>query len=214
MIVAACMGNMKLKELTQGQPIEAYAINEYTGLNDSIKKTQDELKSSRQEVEKLKSIMEAFEREEQLKFEFARAKRIKDEKIIAAIANNLKGVFAGKAEYIFFSAKNFNVNPMLLAAIFSHETGCGTSYAVKKLNNPGGIMGNKGLISFRSLEEGIDYTSKLLKTNYIDKGLTSLSEIQKKYCPVGAANDPQKTNRYWLPVVSMKYQKILEEATS
>jgi beta-N-acetylglucosaminidase len=212
MIVAACMGNMKLKEFTNNKPIEQHLIDEATGKNDLEKKFAIEAMKYQEEIDNLKGDLEAIRKAENIKFDITRANRLKDEKIIKAISNNLKGVFTGKSEYIFFCAKAYNVNPMLLAAIFYHESGNGSSYAVTKLNNPGGIMGNKGLVSFRTLDEGIDSTAKLIKNNYIDCGLTTLQQIQRKYCPVGAKNDPTNLNRFWLPMVSMKYQKILEEA--
>lgn len=134
------------------------------------------------------------------------------DKVISAIKNNLGGAFQGKSNFIYHTSKKNNVNPMLVAAIARHETGNGTSQAVKTLNNPGGLMGNNGLMRFNSLESGIEKMIIVLKEYYIDQGLTTIEQIQKKYCPVGASNDPTNLNVHWLPNVTKTYLKILEEA--
>lgn len=134
------------------------------------------------------------------------------DKVISAIKNNLGGAFQGKSNFIYHTSKKNNVNPMLVAAIARHETGNGTSHAVKTLNNPGGLMGNNGLMRFNSLESGIEKMIIVLKEYYIDQGLTTIEQIQKKYCPIGASNDPTNLNVHWLPNVTKTYLKILEEA--
>lgn len=96
-----------------------------------------------------------------------------------------------------------------MAAIAIHETGNGTSNAAKKKNNVGGMMGKNGLMTFNSLEEGIDKMASNLKRNYIDKGLTSIEQIQKKYAPIGASNDPTGLNNHWVKGVS-KYYNMLQ----
>lgn len=68
-------------------------------------------------------------------------------------------------------------------------------------------MGKNGLMSFSSLEEGIDKMASNLKRNYFDKGLTTIEQIQKKYAPNGAANDPTNLNSYWTSGVT-KYYKM------
>lgn len=134
------------------------------------------------------------------------------QKVIDAITKNLGGAFLFKAKYIYETSKKNNVNPMLVAAIMKHETGNGTSKAVKELNNPGGLMGNNGLMRFNTLEDGINKMIVILKEYYIDQGLTTIEQIQRKYCPVGASNDPTNLNVHWLPNVTKNYLKILEEA--
>lgn len=134
------------------------------------------------------------------------------QKVMDAITKNLGGAFLFKAQYIYETSKKNNVNPMLVAAIMKHETGNGTSKAVKELNNPGGLMGNNGLMRFNTLEDGINKMIVILKEYYIDQGLTTIEQIQRKYCPVGASNDPTNLNVHWLPNVTKNYLKILEEA--
>lgn len=132
--------------------------------------------------------------------------------LIQKFNENFKGVLAGKGDAIASAATKYGLDPVLLASIMALETGWGTSSAIQNHNNPGGVMdpstGCMTLKHFNSLEEGIDYMAKNLKNNYIDQGLTTISAIGNKYCPVGAANDPNGTNGGWIPSVTSIYNKL------
>ena len=123
-----------------------------------------------------------------------------------------KGVLAGKGEMIAAIAEEYGLDPNLLASIMALETGWGTSSAIKNYNNPGGMMDPSSnwmsLKHYSSLEEGIRAVAKNLKENYIDQGLTTISSIGAKYCPVGAANDPNGTNSGWVPSVTSIYNQL------
>ena len=135
--------------------------------------------------------------------------------------NQGSGVFKGK-EYLFNKyAEQYGVDPALALAIAHWETGNGTSKGAKVYNNPGGLMSPSSNWSkqtvFKSLDEGIEAMISNLSRNYIQKGLTSISEIQKKYAPNGVANDPNGLNAYWTNGVSSMYKKIAggaQKATS
>lgn len=134
-----------------------------------------------------------------------------DEKNIKRIDVFLGGQLKGQAMNIVKYSKQYNVNCRLIAAIAIHETGNGESVACKRYNNPGGLMGTNGLMKFKKLEYGIEYMCMNLRELYIDKGLTDIENIQKKYCPVGAKNDPTGLNKHWLPRVTELYNKITNE---
>lgn len=123
-----------------------------------------------------------------------------------------KGVLAGKGEMVAVIAEEYGLDPNLLASIMALETGWGTSSAIKNYNNPGGMMDPSSnwmsLKHYSSLEEGIRAVAKNLKENYIDQGLTTISSIGAKYCPVGAANDPNGTNSGWVPSVTSIYNQL------
>lgn len=87
---------------------------------------------------------------------------------------------------------------LISISISKWETGNYTSVAFKEKNNIGGMMCNKGLISYPTLDEGIEKFLTNLKRNYFDIGLTTLEKIQPKYCPIGAKNDPNGLNKHWL----------------
>src|SRR5690606_23019240 len=78
-----------------------------------------------------------------------------------------------------------------------HETGNGTSNAARYRNNVGGMMGRNGLMTFGSISEGIDAMARNLYRNYVTQGLTTVEQIQRKYAPIGAANDPNNLNSNW-----------------
>lgn len=111
------------------------------------------------------------------------------------------GVFTGLSD-IFLSEGAINqVDPVLLAAIALHETGNGTSHAVEKYNNPGGLIDpNTGhLMKFDTLHEGLDKMASNLYKNYISQGLVTIPQIGSKYAPIGAENDPTGLNLNWVP---------------
>lgn len=109
-------------------------------------------------------------------------------------------------------ANNYGIDYKMAIAIAKWETGYYTSHAFKNLNNVGGMMywNGKGsqLQSFESLDKGIEAYVSNLKYNYFDLGLNTIESIQKKYAPVGAANDPNNLNSNWVRGVSKIYNEI------
>ena len=61
----------------------------------------------------------------------------------AKLNQRLGGVFAGQGQAFVNAAQRHGLDPNLLAAIAMHETGNGTSNAVRNYNNPGGLMNPK-----------------------------------------------------------------------
>lgn len=113
------------------------------------------------------------------------------------------GVFAGKTDLFIDAAERHQIDPVLLIAIALHETGYGTSSAVKKLNNPGGLINPRTdkLFAYDSLEEGINAMASNLYRLYISQGLLTIEQIGHKYAPIGAKNDPRNLNIHWIPAV-------------
>ncbi|WP_236693935.1 phage tail tape measure protein [Sporosarcina globispora] len=111
----------------------------------------------------------------------------------------LKGKLSGMGNALIAAGKANGIDPAFLAAIAMHETGNGSSNAIRTKNNAFGIMSSKGgLRSFSSVAESIEYTADMLRRLYTSKGLTSVEAIQKKYAPVGVANDPTGLNKNWV----------------
>lgn len=105
-------------------------------------------------------------------------------------------------------AEKYGMDWKLAVAISKHETGNYTSEAFKEKNNVGGMMCNSGLISYSTLDDGIEAFVSNLKYNYIDEGLDTIEKIQPKYCPIGAANDPKGLNKYWVGGVTKYYNEL------
>lgn len=112
-----------------------------------------------------------------------------------------KNAMTTMPEVIWKYANIYKVNPALVVAITSFETGWGTSNAIRNHNNPAGVMDWerdwKYLRNFPSLQEGFRYAISNLSRKYIAKGLKTIEQIASKYSPVGAANDPNGTNAQW-----------------
>lgn len=98
---------------------------------------------------------------------------------------------------------------LMSIAISKWETGNYTSDAFLNKNNVGGMMCNSGLISYSTLDDGIIAFVSNLKYNYFDIGLISLELIQPKYCPIGAKNDPNNLNQYWLDGTTKMYNELV-----
>ena len=98
---------------------------------------------------------------------------------------------------------------LLIISISRHETGNWTSKAFKNNNNFGGIMTSKGLKNYDSYEEGLHDFVRILKNYYFDLGLDTIEKIGAKYCPVGAENDPNGLNQYWVSGVTAIYNSYL-----
>lgn len=133
--------------------------------------------------------------------------------ITASQLNNvLKGALAGQGDTFIKLSNAYKVNPALMASIAIHETGNGTSSAVKNKNNPFGFMDPSTnwskLKTFNSLADGLKAGISNLSRNYIYSGRKSIEQIGAKYAPVGASNDPNGLNKNWVPSVKSFYKKI------
>lgn len=108
-------------------------------------------------------------------------------------------------------ADSYGIDWRLAVAISKHETGIYTSEAFNKLNNVGGNFRNGHLMNFNNLNEGIDFFISNLKTKYIDLGLNTIETIQPKYAPIGATNDSNNLNSYWVTGVTKYYNELEAE---
>ena len=82
------------------------------------------------------------------------------------------------------AAELYDIDVNLVYAIARHETGNFTSRLWRECNNAGGMK--KSETEFRSYstpEEGIYELTRMLKYNYIDKGLDTPEKMNQKYCP-------------------------------
>ena len=105
-------------------------------------------------------------------------------------------------------AIEYGIDWRIAVSISKWETGHFTSTLYKNKNNVGGLYCNGGFITYNSLDEGVDAFISNLKRNYFDMGLDTLEKIQPKYCPIGAANDPNGLNKNWLGGVTNIYNSL------
>ena len=107
----------------------------------------------------------------------------------------------------------FGIDPVLVLAIEYQEASFnGERYAsevYKNYNNPAGLINpnTNDFWKFPSKEAGIIEHIYQLKNYYIDNNLTTPEQIQSKYAPNGALNDPNNLNSNWL----INVKKLMEE---
>jgi len=109
--------------------------------------------------------------------------------------------------------KGFTKDQAILAiSISRHETGNWTSKAFNDKNNFGGIMCNHAteIKRYSTYQEGLEDFLRVLKTYYFEMGLNTIEEIGAKYCPIGATNDPNNLNQYWVGGVTNFYNSYQE----
>ncbi|MGG3570875.1 glucosaminidase domain-containing protein [Bacillus gobiensis] len=118
------------------------------------------------------------------------------------------GVLSEKSDVFIEVANQHDIDPVLFAAIAFHETAWGKSRAVVEKNNPGGLMGSNGLMSFPTLEDGIESMGQTLHNRIIGDGLTTIKDLGGVYAPVGADNDPNNLNKNWVPTITDLTKKL------
>jgi hypothetical protein len=129
-------------------------------------------------------------------------------KDVAQLTNFLKqrgSPLAAHVNSIYDSANRYRVDPRLIVAIAGGETSFGKAGRGPSVFNAWGIGPGR---SYGSWAEGIDGAAKLLRENYIGKGLTSLPAIQQKWAPLGAGNDPRGLNSNWTRVNGQFYSEL------
>ena len=103
-------------------------------------------------------------------------------------------------------------------AIARHECGYKDnqylSNAFKEKNNVGGMMyydtttNSSYLMSFDTIDSGIEAFVSNLKRNYFNMGLDTIEKIQPKYAPLNVENDPYGLNEFWVIGVKAFYNNI------
>ena len=103
-------------------------------------------------------------------------------------------------------------------AIARHECGYKDnqylSNAFKNKNNVGGMMyydtttKSSYLMTFDTIDEGVEAFVSNLKRNYFNLGLDTIEKIQPKYAPLNVENDPYGLNEFWIIGVRAFYNDI------
>jgi hypothetical protein len=162
-------------------------------------------------------ITETVEVEKPIVITIEKEKIVEVEKVVEVEKKTTKATFENKNEQAIYD-KSIELGltekqAVLLIAISRHETGHWTSKAFIEKNNFGGIMWKNAteIKPFASYEEGLTYFVKHLKNNYFGKGLDTIEKIGAIYCPVGAANDPNGLNKYWVGGVTKFYNNYVEK---
>jgi hypothetical protein len=97
-----------------------------------------------------------------------------------------KKVPVGYGRFFVEAGRQYNLDPILLAAISAHESGAWKSVAARKKNNWMGLMTSRGAKRFSKSEESIYYAAELLNRRPF-KGRNTLSQIAAVYCASNSA---------------------------
>lgn len=144
--------------------------------------------------------------------------QVTDIQRINKINKFLKGKLKGKGDVFVKAWRDHGVDCYLMAAISIHETANGTSQVCRDYNNIAGINwhGDKNIKHvgryrvFTNVDESILFLGGLLRTNYIDKGLTDIASIGNKFCPLDDVDNGKygMDNSTWIPNVTKLYEQI------
>jgi hypothetical protein len=183
----------------------------YTKPNYSYEEV-DSIQSETGRSQEVKSIESGPEPEQKPKKIESKINKSTEDQIKKSKINNINqffknGVLKGKGEYIVNTCNSYNVDPYIITAIMLHESNSGTSNMIKTKNNPAGIFQNGVFTTFNSLDDGILFTIRLIQ-KYNQSGRNTIKEIQPRYCPISADNDPNGINKNWLSGVTTWYNKL------
>jgi hypothetical protein len=104
---------------------------------------------------------------------------------------------AGKFDRVTELSKQHGIPPALFGAIIAHETGKGTSAALRDKNNPAGISGSGSPWTFPNLDAGLVKSAESIAKNWRNAH-ENIGELAEIYAPTkGATNDPGNLNKDW-----------------
>jgi hypothetical protein len=97
------------------------------------------------------------------------------------------------------------IDPRALVAIARAESSLGSDPGARARNNAFGWGPHH---TFGSWEDNIATVARGLRSGYLDDGLVTLAQIQRRYAPVGTANDPTNLNSNWLRNTTILYGEL------
>jgi murein DD-endopeptidase MepM/ murein hydrolase activator NlpD len=105
---------------------------------------------------------------------------------------------------IMSAANRYRIDPRLIIAISGGESSFGKAVPQGSHNAWGIGPGRR----YKDWAEGIDAAARLLRENYVGKGLRTLQAIGAKWAPIGAGNDPTNLNSNWYRNNSAIYKAL------
>lgn len=120
---------------------------------------------------------------------------------VRAYYNKIGSPMAKYAGVIVQEAKKYGINPAFVVGVSVAESSGGKKMFAK--NNPFGIIdpSTKRGKNFSSMNEAIAYFCWMIGRPgglYYGSGLFSIAQIQSRYAPIGASNDPTGLNQNWV----------------
>lgn len=113
---------------------------------------------------------------------------------------------AGLGSVFVYQSTAVGLDPRLLVAISGAETSFGTYGPSQRIHNPFGM--GPGIV-YPSWADSIASAARNLGGRlYKGSGLVTIAQIQKRWAPNGAANDPTNLNSHWFKNVSQYYREL------
>ena len=97
------------------------------------------------------------------------------------------------------------IDPRALVAIARAESSLGSDPGARARTNAFGWGPNQ---TFASWQANIATVARGLRSGYLDDGLVTLAQIQGRYAPLGAGNDPTDLNSNWLRNTTALYAEL------
>ena len=156
-------------------------------------------------------LQEQYALVEQLTSELEETNLTLEEEITnsAAIIDDLNATIEEMAEVNYsdlsieemfrIAASQYGIDFKLIYAIAIHETGDFSSGLFLNSNNPGGLKGSGGWMSYPSRFEGILAMARTIYNGYWSQGMTTPEAMQPKYCP---------NSDTWAPAVRSLMERI------
>jgi murein DD-endopeptidase MepM/ murein hydrolase activator NlpD len=114
-------------------------------------------------------------------------------------AREPRSPLVGLGDVFVAAGSDEGVDPRLLVAIAAQESALGTAGDAFSAHNPFGIGPGR---EFASWPASIEAAARLLHSEYLGRGLTTVAAIGARWAPPGAANDPTGLNGSWQRGVS------------
>lgn len=113
---------------------------------------------------------------------------------------------AGHGNAFVYHSTAVGLDPRLLVAISGAETSFGTYGPSQTIHNPFGM--GPGIV-YPSWDDAIAGAARNLGGSlYKGSGLVTIAQIQRRWAPLGAGNDPTNLNSHWYKNVSRYYAEL------
>jgi cell wall-associated NlpC family hydrolase len=114
--------------------------------------------------------------------------------------------FAGRGAVFVYQSTAVGLDPRLLVAISGAETSFGAYGPSQRIFNPFGM--GPGIV-YPSWDDSIAAAARNLGGSlYKGSGLVTIAQIQRRWAPIGATNDPTQLNSNWYRNVSRYYAEL------